>query len=158
MPGLLASTAFQYPHEDYFSLMLRHSKGKTTITMQLLTATVNTIELPSTRKILKETLPHILRSKCFNDEQLPFSVEVAQTEIGHLFEHILLEYLCYLKLAKGSRDVVFSGTTDWNWYRDPKGMFHICINSGLSNMDIFPEALERSITLLDRIIRTDTLS
>lgn len=152
MPTLLASVAFRYPNEDYFTIALRHGKLRTHIAMQLSTSIINTVDLPGTYRALKKFLPSILKSKCFNDDNVPFAEEVKHTEIGHLFEHILLEYLCQHKLAKGVNDVVFSGTTKWNWYLDPRGTFHITVSAGLRNLDIFPIALEKSVQLLQIII------
>lgn len=153
MPALLAHPVFHYPNEDLFSLMIKHQRLQTVITMELAIPFVSTKDFPATVSVLKRRLPSILKSQCFNDENLPFLHEVRATEIGHLFEHILLEYLCMLKLLKGSSDVTFSGTTNWNWYRDPRGMFHIRVNAGFTEADIFPEALERSITLLQEILQ-----
>jgi len=80
---------------------------------------------------------------------------VRRTEIGHLFEHILLEYLCQEKLLKGFDKAIFSGNTQWNWKREPRGMFHIYINMPYSDTDIFPEALKKSISLAKMILRNE---
>jgi len=152
MPSLLPYNSFLYPNEDYFKLFIKRSKTRTLIHMQVLTGVVNTRDIPSTYNILARFLPGILKSKCFNDEKIPFFEEVRETEIGHLFEHILLEYLCQLKITEGADDVVYSGITDWNWYKDPRGLFHITIDSGQDDADIFPIALEKSMTLLNYIM------
>lgn len=113
---------------------------------------VNTREYPATFSILQKLLPSILKSRCFNEDNIPFFEEVRGTEIGHLFEHILLEYLCELKLLKGYSNVVFSGTTNWNWYREPRGIFHITIDCTDADWDIFPIALRKSVALLTLIM------
>ena len=113
---------------------------------------INTRDLPSTYSILKKNLPQILIAKCFNDAKLPFSVELRRTEIGHLFEHILLEYLCEQKFTKGFDYAEYSGETHWNWIKEPKGVFHITISSGYDDVDIFPKAVEQTTHLFQLIM------
>lgn len=150
-----AHNPLTYAVDDLFSLMVEHHTQTTRITMKLFTPTVNTRDIPWTYPFLKKHLPGILSAKCFNEENLPFSIEVRKTEIGHLFEHMLLEYLCQEKLLKGHNRAMFSGNTKWNWKRDPWGMFHIYINLHASDTDIFPAALKKSIALLTMIIRNE---
>ncbi len=116
---------------------------------------VNTRSIPETYDILNTSLPQIFRSKCFNDDKLPFSKEVQSTEIGHLFEHILLEYLCDYKFTKGYNDAVFTGETSWNWKKDPYGTFHIRVNSAHDDIDIFQKALKKTIILVSLIMRNN---
>lgn len=137
-----------------FSLHTIHKKKETTILMQLFTKDMHTGRLTKTLPMLNTYLPSILQSTCFNEANQPFSLEVLRTEIGHLFEHILLEYLCQLKLAKGHAEASFSGTTDWNWNTDPRGTFWITISVGAVDQDIFPEALQRSKELLTYILQS----
>lgn len=138
--------------DDLFSLSIEHSKIHTFIHMSLMTECVNTRDIPWTLMLLQKQLPSILQSTCYNDENIPFAVEVQRTEIGHLFEHILLEYLCEEKMRKGCDEATFSGRTRWNWQEDPYGMFHIVINMRITDADIFPTALGRSIMLIKRIM------
>lgn len=140
---------------SFFSLQIAFVNGKTVITMTVTTPVVNTTSLPSTHRMLKSYLPTILASQCFNDAELPFSEEVCQTEIGHLFEHILLEYLCELKLKKGYDEAIYAGRTKWNWDEDPFGTFHILINTNNEDVDILPAALRKTIDLMKIIYRAD---
>jgi len=117
-------------------------------------SSVNTSDFPHTYRTLKTFLPSVLTTECFNDENLPFSQEVKSTEIGHLFEHILLEYMCQLKIAKGHKSAVFAGKTRWNWERDPRGTFHIRVNCTLKDVDIFPTALNKTIALMKIILNS----
>src|SRR5258706_436221 len=97
---------------ELFSLFVQKKKHTTRILMKLNTPIVNTRELPETYQLLETDLPSILRSQCFNELHLPFASEVKSTEIGHLFEHILLEYLCISKLEQGiSNRASYSGNT-----------------------------------------------
>ncbi len=126
--------------------------------MNLFDDIVNTSAIPETLFILKQHLPSILMAQCFNDEEIPFAIEVQKTELGHLFEHILLEYLCKLKLANGSTEASFSGRTYWNWKKDPRGTFHIVIRTGYANAAIFPLALEQTIQLMKILLHSIQLS
>ncbi len=117
---------------------------------------INTADIPHVFDVLKNFLPSVLTTECFNDENLPFFQEVKKTEIGHLFEHILLEYMCQSKIAKGYKSAVYSGRTRWNWKRDPKGLFHIHISCSLKDHDLLPAALKKSIALMKIILQYDT--
>jgi hypothetical protein len=103
---------------------------------------------------LWQHLPSIFQSKCFNEKNLPFIKEAERTEIGHLFEHILLEYLCALKKEKGEKKNIHNGVTRWNWERDAWGVFHITVDSGSSDKEIFEEAVNLSIKLVLLIFRS----
>lgn len=143
---------------DFFSLQVTSGKIKTAIRMRLFTGTVNTSELKHTCKLLKKELPSIFSSTCYNEENLPFAQEVLRTEIGHLFEHILLEYLCQEKLEKGHVNVSFEGVTNWNWLKDPYGTFRISISLGLNEEEILFPAMTKSASLLLKILnKTQTI-
>lgn len=133
--------------DDIFSLDVLRKKSSTSICMQLIGTTVNTRSIPTVYSVLKKLLPSVLSSTCFNDDNLPFAIEVKSTEIGHLFEHILLEYLCLARLSQGAGSAVYSGNTRWNWHKDPRGTFHILITSGMKDTEIFEEALIKTIQL-----------
>lgn len=148
-PSPLSST---YNIENNFSLFIKQYTTTTKIKMMLFTELVNTSDIPYTYDVLKNFLPSVLTTECFNDEKLPFYREVKKTEIGHLFEHILLEYMCQLKIAKGFKYAVYAGRTKWNWERDPRGMFHIHINCSMKDSDILPTALNKSIVLMKIIL------
>lgn len=116
--------------------------------MQTLNNQITTGNIPFIVEILKEHLPNVLLTQCFNEENLPFRIEVKNTEIGHLFEHILLEYMCQLKIAKGSLQAMYRGRTRWNWVRDPRGKFHISLNCTAEDADILPLAIEKTNELM----------
>lgn len=113
-----------------------------------------TTTLPRTAEVLEALEPRVLESKCFNYRRVPFSEEVKKTEIAHLFEHIVLEYLCQESLATGPKRVHFSGLTSWNWHRESRGVFHIKINGTKIENNVFSQALSRSIALFDTILST----
>lgn len=137
---------------NLFSLNIQHNKHTTLILMSLFTPVVNTVDIPETLQILQTLFPTVLKTRCFNDKNLPFDKEVVQTEIGHLFEHILLEYLCIYKIQSGCDCAKFKGFTDWNWKLNPWGTFSITINCGYRDLKIFSKALEKSIELTQFIL------
>src|SRR5258708_15609960 len=153
----IQSDTYRFP--KLFSLALQQVYDKTFIIMQAFTQEINTYHIPTTYVMLQKHLPSVLKSTCFNDEQLPFFEEVKATEIGHLFEHILLEYLCEGKIALGYEYAVFNGVTNLNWKIDPYGMFHITINAGYrEDGEIFADAFEKTITLMKLILRSHVVS
>ncbi|HWY78728.1 MAG TPA: hypothetical protein VNW29_00025 [Candidatus Sulfotelmatobacter sp.] len=138
--------------ENLFTLAIIQKHTKTQITMDLLYNQINTKEIPAIIELLEENLPSVLYTTCYNDLDLPFNEEVRHTEIGHLFEHILLEYLCQHKIKKGARRATYAGRTSWNWKHDPLGRFHIHINCGKKDADILTLALEQTVNLMKIIL------
>jgi hypothetical protein len=113
---------------------------------------------PQVSDILTQHLPIIMTCDCYNEGDLPFCEEVKHTETGHLFEHILLEYLCQAKLAAGHDRAEFSGNTSWNWVKEKRGRFHITIGKESGDACFFNEALKQSLALLNRILEPDPFS
>lgn len=138
---------------DYYSLLIKQQSFRTEITMSLFTSFYHTNSMPNTFEELHENLPGVLRSKCFNEDNLPFATEVLNTEIGHLFEHILLEYLCSTKISKGAKRALFRGLTSWNWRKDTKGTFHITIYMNPEDLEIFSLALNKTVILMNLILK-----
>ena len=137
-----------------FNLSLKHRVQTLRIVMNCRTSFLTTDLLPQTHSILKETLPTVLMTECFNDQKLPFDQEARNTEIAHLFEHILLEYLCLEKISDGSSSASFSGRTHWNWIKYPKGSFFITITIEKNDLKLLSPALEQSISLLEKILNS----
>lgn len=129
-----------------------YSSNEANITMLLGTPFFHTKHLPLTHSILEDILPQILSNKCFNESNLPFKDEVKDTEIGHLFEHIVLEYLCQIKVKNGFRKASFAGVTHWNWKKDTKGTYHIKIQMNKKDKIFLEKALGKSTNLLDKIL------
>ena len=143
-----------YHHSDLYELAVKHGEENTKIIMKVRQGTVNTRELPHTFALLKKFLPSVLRSTCYNETDDPFYREVQRTEVGHLFEHILIEHLCLLKVSRGFENVEFSGVTKWNWVIHPKGTFHITVSADDGDQSIFPHAMEKTIELTNLILRS----
>jgi hypothetical protein len=121
--------------------------------MEMLNSIYNTADIPHSYTFLENHLPSILKSKCFNKNNYPFPKEVKSTEMGHLFEHILLEYLSLSKRLQGIKGSVHNGVTKWNWNVDKKGVFHIEIDSGVNDTDNFYPALEKTMLLFSTLVR-----
>lgn len=144
-----------HPHlmdSKSYKLEVKNSQNGTYIKMIMLTNYFHTNSLPLTHKVLKKNLPGVLATKCFNDSGLPFDSEVKNTEIGHLFEHIILEYLCQRKIKNGYKSASFRGVTNWNWRQDVRGTYHIEIDVKPQDIIYFEYALEESVKLLDKIL------
>ena len=141
---------------NLFSLNLVQRTQEVAIDMRVSSSAVNTREFPQTLQLLSDYYPAVLKTECFNEENLPFSLEVQQTEIGHLFEHLLLSYLYELKVGRGYNDVIFNGITRWNWREDAAGTFHIFIDAGREDEDIFSLALEKSMKVLTLILTSSS--
>ncbi len=71
---------------------------------------------------LFEIIPSIRHHECDNDECVSFEVEAQDTEIPHLFEHLVIEL--QVKALGGS----LSGETSWDWTRDPRGCFRVSVD------------------------------
>src|SRR5258708_24685878 len=154
MPKFAPPKFKTYYNENLFFLKISQGLKDTGIRMKLFTNHISTQSLPNTHSNLLDLLPSIMTSKCFNDKNLACTEEVKDTEIGHLFEHILIEYLTKLKKLYYKKNVSFSGTTSWDWTEDERGVFHIKVSAGIEDGKIFEEALELSAKLLNKIIRS----
>lgn len=148
--------SFSLEAKNYKLSLFFQNKNRVKLILRLNSRTLYTSELPNVPQILKDRLPEIFGAQCFNDQNLPFHREVEQTELGHLLEHIILEYLCNLKLERGHKNPCFWGITRWDWTRNPKGTFHITIKIARRDSVILPEALERSISLFNLLLNPTT--
>lgn len=136
----------------HFSLSFNYKTAPIILEMQMQNNLVNTKDLPDTFDFIKFNAPSVLRTECFNDDNLPFSVEIKKTELGHLFEHLLLDELCRLKSNSGFENADFSGRTFWNWNNNPVGYFKILINVNKEDSIFFNKALARTILLFNRLL------
>jgi hypothetical protein len=85
-----------------------------------------TTETPRMPRILFRMFPYLASQRCYNDLHVSFRREASNTEIPHLFEHLLLEVQKQVR-----RGIVnpgpMSGETQWNWTMDPRGLFHVTV-------------------------------
>jgi len=135
-----------------FKLYVKNNSKSTRIKMDSETKKIYTKDLLKTTALLKRFLPSIFHCECFNYGNKTFLEEVQNTELGHLFEHMILEFLCLKKIENGHENVVFEGRTSWNWIKDKSGIFYIDINAGISDIEIFNDALTKSVNLVAAIV------
>lgn len=138
---------------NFFTLRVTQDYSQTSIKMMVLKSKINTSYLPQTINILSGNLPKIFTHHCFNQDNNTFKDEARKTEIGHLFEHILLEHISELKNSDNNGAFIVEGKTNWDWQTDKVGIFHIKVNIGTEDEQILFNALEKSISLLKQIMR-----
>jgi hypothetical protein len=138
----------------FFTLLVQVKDEEVHIEMKLSTDILNTCLLPQTLQTLRTNFPSVLKTECFNEENLSFQEEVQRTEIGHLFEHILLESLCLEEMAEGKHESTFSGRTDWNWEKEHLGVFHIFVNSGKAIAHLLPNAMKTAVHQTELVLET----
>lgn len=140
-----------FSSSPYFTIQLTHTKASTHLTMQMVCSHLTTKSLPQTKKILQTHMPSVLKTRCFNDDHLPFAKEVRDTEIGHLLEHLILAYL----LESDTTNQVYKGTTEWNWYKNPRGLFTIYLYIGDCRRKRLYDAVNKSMRVVDLLIASE---
>jgi len=143
---------------DNYKLDLKIKGNNIVIKLIMLTPYINTQNLQHTKSYFKDNLPSIFNSECYNSENLPFNVEIANTELGHLFEHILLEKLCEEKILTGKEEATFSGNTSWNWTKDPYGVFNIFVEIENSDLEIVKNSLLKTCILFSAFLSNENIS
>lgn len=143
-----------YYQSGQFSIDLSSMLSKTTMTMRMHVPIANTRDVPGTRDFLHHHFPSVLSTTCFNRDHIPFAEEVQHTELGHLFEHILLDQLCIAKLTDGCDEAVYNGVTSWNWIKEETGVFHITVDIGRKEFRYFIMAFKETVRLLEQLIAT----
>lgn len=78
---------------------------------------------PHIPKLLFKLLPHLAKHRCDNDKGYTFRRECRETEIPHLFEHLIIELQ-----GQVHKTSVLRGETEWNWRVDPRGLFHVHVD------------------------------
>jgi hypothetical protein len=142
---------------NHFWLSYQTTANNTHIEMQMKSKIWSTANLPQTLNFLQDNFPQVLKTRCFNDQNLPFTEEVKNTEIGHLFEHILLQQLYLLKSSAGFTNVTFNGRTFWNWNKHPYGHFQIVVDCGKQDAQFLMPALEYTVSLTETLLSTQAL-
>lgn len=145
-------------NSPFFNYLISQRPDHAEITIQFHTPFYTTQALPSTVAILETLLPRIFKHKCFNNHNRSFRKEVEQTELGHLFEHILLEFLCRYKFHEGDTNINLKGLTEWNWEQDPKGIFYISLNSKIEDAYLLTQAIDKTSQIVETIIMTNSKS
>jgi hypothetical protein len=134
----------------HFSLTVVHRKKSVLLSMQVHNGQHNTDCFCDVVNFLRREAPDVLETTCFNPGNLPFCKEVERTELGHLFEHVLITFLCDEAIKNGAKTAVFDAVTEWNWIENPVGSFEIEIKSALDDNLLLP-ALEKTTTLVSQL-------
>lgn len=82
---------------------------------------VRTGDAPHLPRALLQLFPDLTLDQCENDFGLSFEEECEDTEIPHLFEHLVMEMQ---NQALAPRKAL-TGVTYWDWTVDPRGCFHV---------------------------------
>lgn len=69
-----------------------------------------------------ELLPELETHLCHNDTGRSFAEEIADTEVPHLFEHVVMELM-----ARAGSPRSLKGETSWDFRRDGKGVFRVSV-------------------------------
>src|SRR5574340_694360 len=69
-----------------------------------------------------DLLPDLASHRCVNDDGLTFAEELADTEMPHLFEHVVLELM-----AECGSPRSLKGETTWDFKRDGRGVFRVSL-------------------------------
>ncbi len=144
----------EIPVNPYFYGQYRRENGHLSMRLCFTTSVFSTKALPGIVTHVSSCLPTIMESRCFNDQNLPFSQEIWNTELGHLFEHILLESLSLFKAEQFGAYEKVSGVTSWDWIDDTRGSFHIDIKTGFVTESIVDTAIEDSVLILTQALET----
>lgn len=143
-------------NSPYFDLSLTIDSKSAEMVMSLKTSFQTTKSLPHTYETLNTYLPGVLCTKCFNADNLPFEEKVKDTNIAHLFEHILLEYLIdERKKDNCDEKVTYRGVTTWDWRegKDPVGTYRITVSVSQEETMVLHNALRKAIELVERLLK-----
>lgn len=144
----------QIVNSPYFDLHVQVEEDSAEMVMQLKTPFQTTKALPHTHQMLHEYLPAVLCTRCFNQENLPFEEKVKDTNLAHLFEHILLEYMIQEKGSECNEKISYRGVTSWDWRegKDPVGTYRIKILVTQEETMVLHNALRKAIELVERLL------
>jgi len=105
----------------------------------------STRHAPHIPKLLFKLFPHLARHRCDNENGYTFRRECQETEIPHLFEHLIIELQ-----GQALRISALKGETQWNWEVDPRGRFHVHVDYDSEILVLAAiRAAERIINALD---------
>lgn len=83
---------------------------------------MRTSSIPGLAQRMLEVLPTLETHRCDNPDGRPFAEEIADTEVPHLFEHIIMEIM-----ALSGSPRTLKGQTRWDFRRDGRGIFRVSV-------------------------------
>lgn len=137
---------------EFFSFYAVTNSTRTTIAFNVSNGGVRTGFYPETMDIVKKFIPGVLKTKCFNERHNSFDVEVVNTEIAHLFEHIVIQSICEIRKSKGLVYCKYHGETEWDWSLYNFGNFKIVINACLEDTEELEGALMKASSIVKSIM------
>jgi hypothetical protein len=136
------------------NLYIEHKAHETHIDFRHSLPIRNTQEIAEIFDFFKSNFPDIYLSECFNEGNFSFSEEIRNTELGHLFEHILLVKLVQLKVGKGFDNVRFIGRTYWKGEASQEAK--IIFSAGYKDRAFFMQAFSESLEIFKKALRLYT--
>jgi hypothetical protein len=82
-----------------------------------------TASYPDLARDLFRLFPRLADHRCENGKGYSFRHEADDTELPHLLEHLILELQ-----SEAMPHGALKGETDWNWRREPRGLFHVYLD------------------------------
>jgi hypothetical protein len=138
---------------NHFNVSVSKKPQEVVLRMQFDKIKFSTRHFPNTLSFLKIHVPQVLKTKCFNPRNFTFRKEVVDTQMAHLFEHILLTFLCDAEIKLGAKSAKFRAVTQWNWKINPKGSFTVTI-TGKVRKKVLEMALIRAIGMTELLIKS----
>jgi len=105
-----------------------------------------TSQVPELKQNILRMFPSIVDHQCDNDRKVDFVEELTDTEIAHVFEHVLIEII-------GQEDelaVSLKAQTIWNWRLNPRWTYQIEVD--YANEDIFLRSVVKTAKVLREMI------
>lgn len=135
-------------NSESFDLTVSAEGETAELCMQLKTPFTTTKYIPHTYDFFVNNFPGVLETKCYNKENLPFCEKVKDTQIGHLFEHVLLQILAE------ENNKHFRGVTEWDWRegKDPLGKYYITVSVSQNEMHLLNKALQKAVELIEQLL------
>jgi hypothetical protein len=112
----------------------------------------STTQLPTLQSDIRTLLPEILVAACDNPDNKPFFKEMLDTQTAHLFEHMVLEYLCKLRLNEGASEASYEGRTFWDARRPTGEESTIAVSRQGESKSQFMRAVRLSSKLLNTLL------
>lgn len=106
---------------------------------------LRTSQVPGLVDSVRGLLPGVFRHRCTSPGSGLFASEAPDTEIAHLFEHMVLE----LMVMAGSPRTL-EGRTDWDFPRDGSGVFHTTL--ACDDDSVAVGAVHGALEMLDALL------
>lgn len=121
-------------------------QGKSFITLFVSPHSFKTSQMPKFKEAVLLRLPELRFHRCDNGQGKSFVDELGDTELAHVFEHMLIEIISQMdSKVDGVR-----GLTTWNWKKNPRWSY--CVEIEYSNPGTVALALLSALTLLDEAL------